>query len=689
MHGQSPFIGSETHVDSPGAAHMHDLADATLRLDTSRLEEWGRLLAVRLTRGARLLVAGNGGSAAEAQHLTSELVGRFHDDRAPLSALALHADSSSITAIGNDYGFDELFARQVRAHGRAGDVLLLLSTSGSSANLLRAAEVGHDLELLTWALTGPEPNTLARACDEAVCVSATSVATVQECHLAALHVVCAAVDTQMLADCSLDAHHRPGAGPRREATVDPGSTGDGAPRDLVIVGDILLDVDIIGSAERLSPEAPVPVVSRPRTTRRPGGAGRAALIAAGETGWRVTLVGALGKDTNGHQVRALLADAGIDLIDLGVAGSTPSRTRVRARGQTVVRIDDDGEPLRLGELPWEAQEVLRKAAAVVVCDYGQGVTGHDGLRGALAELTRHVPVVWDPHPRGHDPVPEVALAVPTSSELRTLAGHTDDTHEGLEPDVRNARRLLHTWQARQVAVTRGSSGAVLVSDSVSPPLVVSCHPVDGDTCGAGDRFAVAAAVLLAQGRLPSQAVSGAVEAATAYVAGGNTNGLRTPPAGDRRCPDDVMALVEHVRARGGRIIGTGGCFDLLHAGHLSLLEQARRLGDCLIVCMNSDTSVSRVKGPERPVVDQAQRAAMLSALTCVDGVLIFDEDTPHVVLETLRPDVWVKGGDYAGRRLPESDLIESWGGQIVVVAYLEGNSTTSLIERVTKKRGAT
>jgi D-sedoheptulose 7-phosphate isomerase len=156
--------------------------------------DWGERLAGILPSGGRLLVAGNGGSAAEAQHLTAELVGRFREDRPAYSALALHAESSSFTAIVNDYGSDEVFARQVEAHGRPGDVLLLLSTSGRSPNTLRAAERGRSRGLTTWALTGPAPNALSRICDEAAGVPADSTSAVQEVHLVAAHVLCAAFD---------------------------------------------------------------------------------------------------------------------------------------------------------------------------------------------------------------------------------------------------------------------------------------------------------------------------------------------------------------------------------------------------------------------------------------------------------------------------------------------------------------
>lgn len=158
------------------------------------VERWGSSLAIRLGAGCRLLVAGNGGSAAQAQHLSAELVGRYREDRPPFSALALHTDTSSTTAIANDYGVQQIFARQVAAHGRAGDLLMLLSTSGASSNLLVAAQEARRAGMTVWALTGPAPNPLAGAADEALCVAAASAATVQELHLVAVHMLCESFD---------------------------------------------------------------------------------------------------------------------------------------------------------------------------------------------------------------------------------------------------------------------------------------------------------------------------------------------------------------------------------------------------------------------------------------------------------------------------------------------------------------
>jgi rfaE bifunctional protein nucleotidyltransferase chain/domain len=217
------------------------------------------------------------------------------------------------------------------------------------------------------------------------------------------------------------------------------------------------------------------------------------------------------------------------------------------------------------------------------------------------------------------------------------------------------------------------------------PLAVPAQAVaGGDPCGAGDRFASRAATALADGATVQEAVTEAVRAASRFVAaggaaavaGGGLGASGTPaPAGG-----DALAVAAAVRAAGGTVVATGGCFDLLHPGHIATLQAARSLGDCLIVCVNSDTSVRRLKGPGRPVVAEADRAAVLRALRCVDGVLLFGEDTPAEVLERLRPDVWCKGGDYAERDLPETAVLRRWGGQAVVLPFVDGKSSTRLIE---------
>jgi D-beta-D-heptose 7-phosphate kinase / D-beta-D-heptose 1-phosphate adenosyltransferase len=219
------------------------------------------------------------------------------------------------------------------------------------------------------------------------------------------------------------------------------------------------------------------------------------------------------------------------------------------------------------------------------------------------------------------------------------------------------------------------------------PLAIPAPPVaGGDPCGAGDRFASRAAVALAAGAAVEEAVQDAVREASRFVAAGGASAVVGPGSaagGVKPAPRDAgdpLALADAVRSAGGTVVATGGCFDLLHPGHIQTLEAARALGDCLIVCINSDASVRRLKGPGRPVVNEDDRTAVLRALRCVDAVLVFDEDTPAQALERLRPDVWAKGGDYAGRELPEAAVLEPWGGQAVVLPFVDGKSSTRLIE---------
>ncbi|GGO76371.1 PfkB family carbohydrate kinase [Nonomuraea cavernae] len=439
---------------------------------------------------------------------------------------------------------------------------------------------------------------------------------------------------------------------------------------LVIVGDTLLDVDVEGETERLCPDAPVPVVDVCAEQARPGGAGLAALLAARD-GADVVLITAIGDDGPGHRLRGLLSGEAA-LVRLPLCGDTVRKTRVRARGQTLVRIDSgDG---RAGHAPGaDAAEAIRRAGAILVSDYGRGTV--QVLRDLLRDV--RVPIVWDPHPRGEQPVPGCALVTPSEAEARRLC---DDPHES--PD-QAARRLLRSLRAEAVAVTLGVRGAALARQGGPltrvPAPVLSCGQ---DVCGAGDRLASAAALALRDGADVEQAVTVGVGEASRFVERGGAAGVKIieQKLGDR--PRTAFEVAELTRAYGGRLIATGGCFDLLHAGHVSLLRRARALGDALVVCVNSDESVRRLKGPSRPVVDVRDRVELLSALSCVDAVLVFDEDTPAAAIERLRPDVWVKGGDYAAGSLPESEVLGRLGAETVVLSSLPGRSTTNLIREI-------
>ncbi|WP_407676278.1 PfkB family carbohydrate kinase [Plantactinospora alkalitolerans] len=548
----------------------------------------------------------------------------------------------------------------------------------------------------------------------------------------------------------------------------------------MVVGDTLLDRDVEGVVNRLCPDSPVPVLDENNSVDRPGGAGLAALFAVGR-GFEVALVTALADDEGGARLSSLLTAAGVQIYGLPLPGATPEKIRLRTRGRVLLRHDRGGPAGPPGEPSDAVLELLAGAAGILVSDYGRGVARLPALRVALANTT--APIVWDPHPRGPAAVPGVRLATPNEVEARELAGLASGGSR-LAIASRCAQALRQRWRVGAVAVTLGGEGALLSHAGATPLAVASPTCADGDTCGAGDRFAAAATLALADGALVSEAVQQAVAEASGYVADGGVatavpaasvagpvhpagKASRSTPAVGRPAPGSTPAVggsapgpvrtapgsvpavggsapgpvraageapssagtirpgsagrtrsgasgqgrtrvqdrsgapvtavgwsdrigaraagdvVARVRAAGGTVVATGGCFDLLHAGHVATLEAARQLGDCLVVCVNSDDSVTGLKGPDRPLVRHADRARLLAALGCVDAVLIFDESTPHAALSWLRPDVWVKGGDYGtgadGPDLPEAEILHRWGGNTVVVPYLDGRSTSEMI----------
>ncbi len=507
---------------------------------------------------------------------------------------------------------------------------------------------------------------------------------------------------------------------------------------VVVVGDVLLDRDLIGTSERLAPDAPVPVLDVTTLRESPGGAGLAALLVV-RSGARVTLIAPLADDPGGATLRNLLCPH-LQLIPLGHEGSTRRKTRVRSGGQSLLRIDDGG-PGRPTDLPAaRIAEAVADADAVLVADYGAGTTTDRRVRRILTEAAARTRLVWDPHPRGGPPVPGATLVTPNLAEAAAADRALDPTKSGRpgEPDLL-AGRLREAWQVGAVCVTAGAAGAFLAGSASGAQYLPAPAIRSGDSCGAGDRFAATATVRLAVGDLVSEAAAAGVRDASAWVGAGGSAAFRMPPAARGPVPEDTFPddtfrddtfrgdtfpgdtlpgdtaagtpgtdhavdedgpvhagsgletdagaagleeLAQGLRDRGARtVVATGGCFDIVHPGHVATLQAARRLGDALVVLINSDASVARLKGPGRPVVGAADRARVLRAFDCVDAVVVFDEDDPRDALSRLRPDIWVKGGDYGGTELPETATVQSGGGRVVFLPYLAGRSTTSIIER--------
>lgn len=449
---------------------------------------------------------------------------------------------------------------------------------------------------------------------------------------------------------------------------------------ITVVGDCLLDEDIDGTITRLCPDAPAPVLDVATRRTRAGGAGLAARLLR-DDGHDVVLVTALARDPAGARLESELR--GIRVAAGRLPGPTPVKTRVRSGDHTVCRVDDGGSELAQPQAVGPMISAIDRATALLVSDYGRGVTAHPAIRAALERrAAAGVPLVWDPHPRGPVPVPGTRLATPNLREAMLATGAESNDDDG-DPAAAAGRALLAGTGSEAVLVTRGADGALLVVDYDAPQRIEVAAVATTDPCGAGDRLAASAIVALAAGASLAEASRLAVAAAAAFLRGGGVTSLADASAlvpAPRAVEHDAVRLAQGVRARGGTVVAAGGCFDLLHAGHVRTLETARAMGDCLIVCMNADESVRRLKGPDRPIVNERDRAELLRALVCVDAVLVFAEDTPERALDALRPDVWVKGGDYTVESLPESRQLAEWGGRAVTLPFQLGRSTTRLAQ---------
>ncbi|WP_167043242.1 D-glycero-beta-D-manno-heptose 1-phosphate adenylyltransferase [Salinibacterium sp. ZJ454] len=462
--------------------------------------------------------------------------------------------------------------------------------------------------------------------------------------------------------------------------------------NITVVGDTLLDVDIVGTVERMSPDGPVPVVDVQQTQSRPGGAGLVAAMLRAD-GHDVRLVTALSDDAHSKMLRGALG--GIAVIAGASGAPTPVKSRLRAAGQTIARIDEGCGIPPLPEVTADMLGAVLDADVILVADYGRGLAANPRLRQALQRRAVTVPLIWDPHRLGAEPVRNTAVVTPNRDEARAAAGITvvERAAAGSAPagrddaDVADAAAaasvLLDRWHADSVIVTLGEHGALIANRaSEGLPLIVPAHRVDApDACGAGDRFAASLAAELGLGTELPDAVERASAATAAFLRSGGVAAAQSRPdgaAGSLPGDADALSVIRRVREHGGTVVATGGCFDLLHAGHARTLAAARRLGDCLVVCLNSDASVSRLKGAGRPIIVESDRVDLLLALECVDAVIVFDEDTPEQVLRSVRPDIWVKGGDYTVDSLPEAQVVRSWGGQTVTVPYFPARSTTTL-----------
>ena len=469
-------------------------------------------------------------------------------------------------------------------------------------------------------------------------------------------------------------------------------------QSLLVVGEAMLAAYLHGSSGRLCREAPVPIVAVDGRTDVPGGAANAA-VNVRALGARVSLLSVIGDDADGAALRAALEARGVDTAHVLVDPSrrTLAKQRVFAGAQMLVRFDSGTtarvDRARESQVVTRLGELFGRHDAVIVSDYGYGIlTPH--VIATLAALQARAPrvIVADSKTLGAYRDVGVTAVKPNYDEMLRLLGARGAARGAARAELvaRHGRRLLEATGAQIAAVTLDRDGAVFLERG-RPSYRTYARPADhARAAGAGDTFTSALALALAAGGDVAACAEIASAAAAVVVAKEGTAAcsvaeLRGYVAGEDKVAPDLATLLgrlETLRRAGKRIVLTNGCFDILHSGHITYLNAAKALGDVLVVGLNTDASVRRLKGEARPINTLDDRAAVLAGLSAVDQIVAFDEHTAVELCAAVRPHVFVKGGDYTRERLPEAAVVESHGGQVRILTFVRDRSTSSIIERV-------
>ncbi len=462
---------------------------------------------------------------------------------------------------------------------------------------------------------------------------------------------------------------------------------------ILIVGDLMLDRYWHGMTSRISPEAPVPVVKVDQIEDRIGGAGNVALNVV-SLGAGAALVAVVGNDEAGGVLQERLHAAGIHAdLHRSTAKPTITKLRVISRHQQLLRLDfEEGFGSEDADaLPAKVADLLSGVGVLVLSDYAKGALRDP--RALIAAARRAgVPVLADPKGSDFSRYAGATLLTPNLQEFEVVVGPCG----GEQELVKRGLALLDELHLEALLITRGEQGMTLLRrDAPELHLPARAREVF-DVTGAGDTvIAVLAAALAAGSPLP-EAVALANIAAGVVVGKLGTATVSAPElrravqreqGSERGVVNHEQLLVDiaDARAHGEKIVFTNGCFDILHAGHVGYLEQARKLGDRLIVAVNSDESVTRLKGPGRPINSEGRRMAVLAGLEAVDWVIAFSEDTPEPLLESLKPDILVKGGDYTREQVVGWQIVEGYGGAVQVLDFLDDCSTSAIVEKIQQK----
>ena len=469
-------------------------------------------------------------------------------------------------------------------------------------------------------------------------------------------------------------------------------------KNILVIGDLMLDRYLIGSVNRISPEAPVPVLLLKDSQDRAGGAANVAANLNG-LGLQTQIIGCIGDDAAGVTLKKIITDSGVDtaLVMMSKHRPTISKTRVMSGNQQIVRIDDESAVAFTKEeniclFNNVAKALKEKTAIVILSDYAKGLLSEASCKLIIKQCKiLGIPVIADPKGRDYSKYKGATALTPNKKETAEVSGIDMENTEAL---LIAAKQLKEDLGLDFIAVTRGEEGITFIDNIHTTNIPATAKKVF-DVSGAGDTVIATLAAGLVHGLTPHDSLQLSNIAASIVVGKVGTvpvlhaellNALKSE--GSQSQTDKIfdqtqlVALTKYWKDTQQRIVFTNGCFDLLHAGHVIYLEAAKKTGDRLILGLNTDRSVSALKGPSRPVICEDDRARVVAALSSVDAVILFDEDTPLQLICAIKPDVIVKGEDYTVDQVVGGTEVRSWGGRVILIPLVQGRSTSNIITKL-------
>lgn len=461
---------------------------------------------------------------------------------------------------------------------------------------------------------------------------------------------------------------------------------------ILVIGDLMVDKYILGSVDRISPEAPVPVLRQNAVKRKLGGTGNV-IINATSLGAQVRAVGRIGEDGEGMYFRECLRNLGIDDRYIFTSGDTIVKTRVSASNQQFIRIDEETivppSVEILQTLKSEINSIMDGITVAIISDYAKGFVTEEVAQIIIqAANERGIPVFIDPKGKNPSKYRGATAITPNNKEFLDLTGLSSLPSEaGIALE---GQRFCLENDFSYLIFTRSEKGISTVNQQGEKKDYPAVVQEVIDVTGAGDTVVTTLALAMGAGFPLEKCVKIANTAASIVISRFGAAQTTIEELSAALLPntkvvtdlESAVAQLDNLKKKGKKIVFTNGCFDLVHAGHVSSFRQARALGDVLVVGVNSDASIRRIKGEKRPIVDLKNRMALLSAMECVDFVIPFDDDTPQTLIEHIRPDILVKGKDWEGKEVAGGEFIRSYGGQVVFIELEQGLSTTNIINKI-------